>query len=612
MAQITVTKKITLLKNQPVSVFRFDNVSLPTGASWKRWKATANDATQTWIKIHSSQGYLKWDTWYTNMELILEGNTPTMRLSNPTSDYRSFTVTLTFEYNPGQFNITCHSSTGGSLTASANKAVVGSTVTLYPSANTGYQFSGWSSSPAVTITNNKFTMPQSNVTITANFTKKNYTITKAASPAAGGTVTTSVNTAQMGNSVSVSQAPNTGYYFNGWTTSPALTISGGAFTMPASNVSITAKYLRRSTATLSKTSMAGGDTITLSISSESAAYTHKYQLSFGENMETALTDVAAGVTSVSISVPASWSNYIPNAASKGSGTCTVYTYSGETQIGSYTISGLTYNVPAGAVPAIGAVTKSIARTIGGVTYADIGEIYTQNKCGVRVQASAAGVYSSTIASLKVELSGFSGSDYNKTVASGNIDFTSGLLTIAGTLSILVTATDSRGRTATKTETITVTAYNAPVGSLDVWRVDANGDEDPLGQYAKYAQTANYSQIGNNTLTVTLTSQGSSKTSPASTGDILPDSRQTFSTQQEFTITLTLADAFETVTVQTKLQSARFIIYVNSSGSKMGFMKAAGKAIPAGKDSTVEFSADSQIYIGDDTLEDYIRAIVNNM
>ena len=38
------------------------------------------------------------------------------------------------------------------------------------------------------------------------------------------------------------------------------------------------------------------------------------------------------------------------------------------------------------------------------------------------------------------------------------------------------------------------------------------------------------------------------------------------------------------------------------------MKVTNKTIPSGKNRTVEFSADTQIYIGDQTLEDYIRSI----
>lgn len=509
--------------------------------------------------------------------------------------------------------ITCSAGTGGTLTASASSAQAGATITLTPTPSTGYQLSSLTTSPSVTITNNKFTMPNSNITVTATFTKKSYTITKKTSPSGGGTVTTSANTAKMGDSVTISQTPATGYYFTGWTTSPSVTISSGAFTMPAANLTVTANYKKRSTASLSKKSMSGGDTVTLTITTESSSYTHKYKLSFGVNMETSLTSVAAGVTSVSISVPAAWSNYIPNAASKSGGTLLLETYSGSTKIGEYTITGLTYNVAASAKPSIGTITKSIARNISGTTYADVGNYYVQQHCGVRIQTTASGALSSTISSLSVALSGYSGNKYNKTVSSGSIDFTTGLLTVAGTCTITVTATDSRGRTATKTATITVTAYNAPAAALSVNRADVNGDDDDMGTYGKFTiSNKTYSAIGSNSLTTTLTSQGSSETLSGNTGNILPGNRQTFSIQQEYTITLTLADAFETVTIQAKLRSAKFIIYVNNGGNKLGFMKAASKNIPAGKNSTIEFSGDSQIYIGDDTLEDYIRNIVNNM
>lgn len=616
MAQIVLTKAVSLSGNMSdFNQFNFDNVTLPSGASWTRWKVECSAKTWAYEKVRdkTKSHNLSWDNWYTDFDLLLINSvTPRLYFRNTASGAVNWTATLTLEYDPGQFAITYSAGTGGSLTGSANSAAPGTVITLYPTANTGYQFSSWSSSPSVTISNNKFTMPASAVTITANFSKITYTITKAANPAAGGTVTTSANSAVMGTSITLSQTPNAGYYFNGWTTNPTLTISGGAFTMPANNVSITANYLRRSTASLNKTTLTGGDSATLTISTEKTTYSHQYKLSFGTNMETSWVTVAAGTTSVSISIPASWSNYIPAATSKTGGTLVLKTFNGNTEIGSYTISSLTYAVPASAKPSIGTITKSIARTIGGVTYANIGEIYTQGKCGVRIQTSASGSYSSTISSLAVTLSGYSGSNYNKTVSAASIDFTTGLLTIAGSVTITVTVTDSRGRTATATTSITVTAYNNPSGTLSAWRVNASGTTDTMGTYAKYAITTSYSAIGSNTLTVKLTSQGSTATNPASTGNLMPSSRQTFSIQSEYTITLTLQDAFGTVTITSKVPSARFIIYVNANGDKIGFMKAASKSIPSGKDSTFEISGTTQVYIGDTTLEQYIRNIVNNM
>lgn len=524
--------------------------------------------------------------------------------------YRQTSVTITTQ--SASFNITLNQASHGTISANKSTAAPGDTVKLTATPATGYELTGWSSSPSVTITNNKFTMPASNVTISATFAKKSYTVSKAVSPSGAGTVTLGRTTATMGQTVTVSQVPNTGYYFNGWTTSPAVTISSGQFTMPASNVTVTANYLKRSTATLDRSTCTGGDTAALTINPDKTTYSHKYQLSFGTGMETALTDVAAGVTGVLISIPEAWSDEIPNAATKSGGTLTVYTYNGTTQIGSYTITDLTYAVPAGVVPEIGDITASVARTIGGTTYANIGDIYTQNKCGVRIQAEGTGERSATVVSMTASVSGYSGSDYNGTAADDEIDFTSGLLSISGTTVLTVTATDSRGRTSTKTATITVTAYSPPFGTLDVFRTDINGDPDDLGQYGGYELSKNYTAIGSNTLTVSMTSQGSTETLSLDTGDILPVSRQTFSVQQEYTITVTLQDAFETITLTAKLRTAKFIIHVNAGGDKLGFMKAANKTIPSGKNATIEFSGDAQIYIGDDTLEDYITYIVNSI
>jgi len=509
--------------------------------------------------------------------------------------------------------VTCSAGTGGTLTASVSSAVPGATVTLYPNPATGYQLASYSSNPSVTITNNKFTMPSSNVTITATFDKITYSITKSVNPSGAGTVTTSVNNAQIGTSVTVSQTPATGYSFKDWTTTPASLISNGAFTMPAQNVSITANYRHRSSCSLNKTSLEGGGSAILTITTESTAYSHKYKLSFGTGMDSGWVSVAAGTTSVTISVPLSWSTAIPSASSKTGGTLTLQTYNGTSQVGNdYTISSLTYTVPTSVMPTLGTITKSIARTVGGTTYANIGEYYVQSHCGVRVQATAGGAQGSTISSMTVSIAGYSGSSYTQTSTGGSLDKTSGLLYTSGTTSITVTATDSRGRTVSKTETITVTAYSPPTGSLIIRRVDASGNDDESGTYAKFTLTSQFSAIGSNSLTRTMTSRGSTVTLSADSGDILPGSRQTFDIQQEYPVTVTLADAFETVTITSAVRSARFIIYVNGAGDKLGFMKATTKSTPTGKSGTIEFSGDYQIYIGDSTLEDYIRSIVNNM
>ena len=85
-------------------------------------------------------------------------------------------------------------------------------------------------------------MPAENVSITANYTAIDYTVTvdgvngtqSATSP--GGNF-------NVGETVTLSATPETGYAFNGWTVnSGGVTITNDSFTMPAEDVSITANY----------------------------------------------------------------------------------------------------------------------------------------------------------------------------------------------------------------------------------------------------------------------------------------------------------------------------------------------------------------------------------
>ena len=236
-------------------------VGASTGGTLTANKSTANYGDSVTLTPTASTGY--YFTGYTT--------SPTLSISNNAFTMPASNVTITANFAKVTYTVTVSAGTGGSLTANKSTATYGDTVTLTPTASTGYYFTGYTTSPTTTVSNNQFTMPASNITVTANFAKITYTITKAANPSAGGTVTTGAATALMGDTVTVSQTPNTGYYFSGWTTSPSLTITNGAFTMPASNVSITANYKKRSTATLNKTSMEGGSSLTITITTESTA-----------------------------------------------------------------------------------------------------------------------------------------------------------------------------------------------------------------------------------------------------------------------------------------------------------------------------------------------------
>lgn len=115
------------------------------------------------------------------------------------------------------YNITVVQTTGGTISANLAQAAAGTTIELTATANIGYAFGSWSVTPSsVTVASNQFTMPASDVTVTATFTT-----------ATAYTVSFSVNnkiemtaTVNSGNSIDLTKfvAEGDGYTFEGWST----------------------------------------------------------------------------------------------------------------------------------------------------------------------------------------------------------------------------------------------------------------------------------------------------------------------------------------------------------------------------------------------------------
>ena len=137
----------------------------------------------------------------------------------------------------------------GTVSADLAEACEGTTVTLTADPADDYRFASWSvNSGAVTVTNNQFTMPDANVTVSANFEEDVYAVT-VTNPAHG---TISVKDGDdaiganvlVGKQLTVSIADVAGYRFAlkykvGEGEYIALE-NGGKITMPASAITITA------------------------------------------------------------------------------------------------------------------------------------------------------------------------------------------------------------------------------------------------------------------------------------------------------------------------------------------------------------------------------------
>ncbi len=130
-----------------------------------------------------------------------------------------FTAAAATQYT---LTVTVSPSAGGSIARSPNQTQYssGTTVSLTATPAAGYQFSGWQGD--VTGTTNPTTVVMNgNKSVTAVFTTNTpsqYTLTVAASPTSGGSVTKNPNQAQYnsGTTVTLSATPAAGYQFSGW------------------------------------------------------------------------------------------------------------------------------------------------------------------------------------------------------------------------------------------------------------------------------------------------------------------------------------------------------------------------------------------------------------
>ena len=108
----------------------------------------------------------------------------------------------------------------------------------------------------------------------------------------------------------------------------------------------------------------------------------------------------------------------------------------------------TLRVPASVAPTISGV--SIAEATAGIA-AQFGA-YVRTRSTLAVNIAASGAQGSTVSSCRTTLDG---------VTYTGASFTSNTLNTAGSLTLTVTVTDSRGRTASTTRTIAVLDYSPP-------------------------------------------------------------------------------------------------------------------------------------------------------
>lgn len=305
-----------------------------------------------------------------------------------------------------------------------------------------------------------------------------------------------------------------------------------------------------------------GSTITIHMNSNSSNFRHTVRYAWGNKSGTIATNVQYNCQ---WKIPLDFANNIPSATS-GWGTIYVDTYNGSKLIGTKSVT-FTATVPSSMVPSISSITctdpKGYLSKYGG---------YVQNKSTLKVVVSASGSYSSTIKSYKIVANGVTYTANSPTT---------GVLITSGTNTITVTVMDSRGRTASKTATISVLAYTSPtISYLTAGRCNSEGTADADGAYISASFKTVVTALNNkNSVTATLEYKKNSETTWTTAGTYTaytqtPTMVFDADIDSSYNVRLTVKDDFSTATLEKAVGTVYTLIDFRSTGKGIAIGKVS--------------------------------------
>ena len=340
-----------------------------------------------------------------------------------------------------------------------------------------------------------------------------------------------------------------------------------------SSVTMTVTYTEAaSVPTVSASSVNLGSAVTITTNRLTTSATHTLTYAFGSTSGTIATGVG---DSVSWTPGLALAAQIPNATS-GLCTITCKTFVSGTETGSSSVT-LTLNVPSSVVPSISSV--SVEEASSGIAAQFGGYVRTRSKLSVSI--SAAGAQGSTISSYRTTLD-------NVTYTSSS--FTSNTLYTAGTLTMTVTVTDSRGRTATTSKSIPVLDYSPP--SLTAFRAErcnTNGSAAQMdGTKVRVSLAGSVSSVGSrNTISCAVyyklstatawtqaTTVSASNYAVSATNLLLSP---TFDTLSSYDLKVRLTDYFYYVEQTVSIGTKQVLMDFYSGGNGIAFGKVAESA-----------------------------------
>lgn len=307
---------------------------------------------------------------------------------------------------------------------------------------------------------------------------------------------------------------------------------------------------------LSAATVEMGKSVTISTPAVNNAYRHTLRYAFGSASGTIATGIAS---SVSWTPPVSLANQIPSATA-GSGTIYCDTYSGSTLLGTKSVS-ITLTVPGSVVPSAGTLSAALAEDTSGTG------LYVKGMGKAKLTLSgASGAYGSSITSYTITGGGWSAT---------NGALTTGTLASAGNITFTATVTDSRGRKASTTRTISVIDYTKPgVAVCDVYRCDADGNRKKAGTYFAVEINASYSAITGNTLSITARYKKQSESSYGTAANVTNNGKTVLGggnigASTTYDVLVTVADKYNSLSIQRTLSTKSVL---------QSFKRSAGAAI----------------------------------
>ena len=329
-----------------------------------------------------------------------------------------------------------------------------------------------------------------------------------------------------------------------------------------------------------------GDTVTITLPRASGNFTHNLSVDFHEG---AWVPIASGVgTSYKWTVPKTFANKIIGAL-QGNGRLRCDTLSGGSTIGGAVVVPFTAHIPGGAEYQPTVSNVAISEAVSGLSDKFGG--YVQGKSRLKIQTTAAGAYGSVITNYKTTVLGIR--------YTGN-PVTTGTITSSGTVAVQTVATDSRGRTASRTANITVLPYSPPVISeFSVTRADSAGKEDESeGTYIRAKIKFNVSPVNDkNTKSYTLKykKQSAYAWTTLTSGSVYSYNGTYVSTSgvlgldDAYDVALTVADYFTSATSSYKVGSAFTLLDFNADGKSMsvGMVSAGNATLEVAKDLLIK-------------------------